>query len=372
MASGRERLRLVTPPPAATTATPDPDGVLAHPAGRARTGVPVPAARPDRRRVLLVGDGTRDLPAREGRSVVGHLGDRSSDPVVVDLRRDAPRLVTLGRPEDAVEVARATRAGTVVLSADDLGPARTNDLVHRLSRDGRHVEVLTAVHGVDRHRLRAAAGQGGAVLAVHPVGRFTWREGVKRATDVVLASLLLVLCAPVLAAAALAVRVADGPDVLFRQQRVGRDGTVFTLFKLRTMVTDAEQRLEDLLRHNEAAGPMFKMRDDPRVTRVGKVLRSTSLDELPQLVNVLRGEMSLVGPRPALPREVAQWDDGLRERLRVRPGITGPWQVHGRFTASLDEYERLDVGYVDNWTLWGDLRLLVLTVPAVLGRHGAA
>lgn len=372
MVSGRERLRLVAPPPAAPAGSVDVGRVPEHPAGSARTGVATRPTRADRRRVLLVGDTARDLPARHGRTVVGHLGDRCADPVVVDLRRDAPRLVTLGRPEDAVEVARATRAGTVVLSADDLGPARTDDLVRRLSRDGRHVEVLTAVRGVGRHRLRTTSGQAGAVVAVAPVGRYTWREGAKRATDVLLASVLLVLCAPVLAAAALAVRAVDGPGVVFRQRRVGRDGTVFTLLKLRTMVTDAEQQLGDLLRHNEAAGPMFKMRDDPRVTRVGRVLRSTSLDELPQLVNVLRGEMSLVGPRPALPREVAQWDDGLRERLRVRPGLTGPWQVHGRFTASLEEYERLDVGYVDNWTLLGDLQLLVLTVPAVLGRHGAA
>jgi len=160
--------------------------------------------------------------------------------------------------------------------------------------------------------------------------------------------------------------------VLFRQVRIGRDGQMFTVLKFRTMVCDAEQQLDKLMRHNEAAGPMFKMRDDPRVTKVGRILRGTSIDELPQLVNVLRGDMSLVGPRPALPREVAQWDERLLERLRVRPGITGPWQVHGRFTASLDDYERLDVGYVDNWTLLGDLRLLLLTVPAVLGGDGAA
>ena len=138
---------------------------------------------------------------------------------------------------------------------------------------------------------------------------------------------------------------------MFRQVRVGRDGQRFTIYKVRTMVTDAEERLGGLLRHNEASGPMFKMRQDPRVTQVGRFLRDTSVDELPQLWNVIRGDMSLVGPRPALPREAAQWDDPLRERLRVRPGITGPWQVHGRFTASLDDYERLDVDYGDNWTI---------------------
>jgi exopolysaccharide biosynthesis polyprenyl glycosylphosphotransferase len=291
---------------------------------------------------------------------------------VVDLRVGAPRLATLGTVDDTVEVARATEAGTVVLSASDLGPARTAELVHALGRDGRRVEVVTGVDGVDQHRLRARRSRSGAVLAVAPVSRYTWREPVKRAVDVVLSSLLLVLCAPVLGAAALAVRMADGPGVLFQQVRVGRDGQRFTIYKLRTMVPDAEERLGGLLRHNEASGPMFKMRQDPRVTQVGRFLRDTSVDELPQLWNVIRGDMSLVGPRPALPREAAQWDDPLRERLRVRPGITGPWQVHGRFTASLDDYERLDVGYVDNWTLLGDLRILLRTLPAVLARSGAA
>jgi len=368
MASGRVRMRLVAPPPAGTDA-----GVLQHPAGSAR--VEPPPRRPtraERQRLLLVGDAALDLATRPDRTVVGHVGNRAADPVVVDLRRGAERLATLGTVEDTVKVARTTRAGTVVVSAADLGPDRTAELVHALGRDGRHVEVLTGVHGVDPHRLTAGTGPAGAVLTVAPVGRFTWREPVKRTTDVVLATLLLMICAPLLGLAVLAVRVADGPGVLFRQRRVGRDGTTFTVLKLRTMVHDAEDQLDGLLRHNEAAGPMFKMRDDPRVTRLGRVLRATSVDELPQLVNVLRGEMSLVGPRPALPREVAQWDDGLRERLRVRPGLTGPWQVHGRFTASLEEYERLDVGYVDNWTLLGDLQLLVRTVPAVLGRHGAA
>ena len=368
MASGRVRMRLVAPPPAGTAT-----GVLVHPAGSARVGPPPRrTTRADRQRLLLVGDGALDAHPRPDCTVVGHLTDHDRDPVVVDLRAGARRLATLGTVDDAVDVARATRAGTVVLSAADLGPDRTAELVHALGRDGRHVEVVTGVHGIGTHRLRAGRSQSGAVLTVAPVGRYTWREPVKRVGDVVLASLLLVLCAPLLGVAAVAVRLADGPGVLFRQVRVGRDGESFRVLKLRTMVDDAEQQLAGLLRHNEAAGPMFKMRDDPRVTRVGRVLRATSVDELPQLVNVLRGEMSLVGPRPALPREVAQWDDRLRERLRVRPGITGPWQVHGRFTASLDDYERLDVGYVDNWTLLGDLRLLLLTVPAVLGGDGAA
>jgi len=165
--------------------------------------------------------------------------------------------------------------------------------------------------------------------------------------------------------------VTSGRGVLFHQTRVGRNGQPFTVYKLRTMVTNAEDLLPDLLEQNEAAGPMFKMVDDPRVTRVGAFLRKTSMDELPQLLNVIRGDMSLVGPRPAMPHEALQWNDDLRERLRVQPGITGNWQVNGRFTASIEDYQRLDLYYVDNWSLVTDLVILLKTIPAVLQRNGA-
>jgi lipopolysaccharide/colanic/teichoic acid biosynthesis glycosyltransferase len=137
------------------------------------------------------------------------------------------------------------------------------------------------------------------------------------------------------------------------------------------MVVNAEAMLPDLLPQNEASGPLFKVRDDPRITPVGRWLRRLSLDELPQLINVLRGEMSLVGPRPALPHEVGAWTDELRNRLRVRPGITGMWQVSGRSTATFEDYVRLDLFYVDNWSFVTDLSVLARTVPAVLSRRGS-
>ena len=130
--------------------------------------------------------------------------------------------------------------------------------------------------------------------------------------------------------------------------------------------------LSSLMDRNEASGPMFKMTDDPRVTKVGAFLRKTSIDELPQLFNVVTGKMSLVGPRPALPHEAVQWNDDLKERLRVKPGITGNWQVNGRFTASIEDYQRLDMYYVDNWSIVTDLVILAKTLPAVLKRKGAA
>ena len=159
--------------------------------------------------------------------------------------------------------------------------------------------------------------------------------------------------------------------MVFKQERIGRNGRRFKVLKLRTMVVDAEARLAAIAHLNEADGPLFKVKDDPRITRVGRFLRKTSLDELPQLVNVMRNEMSMVGPRPALPREVLEWDEELRNRLRVRPGITGMWQVNGRSDTSFEDYQRLDLYYVDNWSLVTDLLIVLKTVPAVLFSRGA-
>jgi exopolysaccharide biosynthesis polyprenyl glycosylphosphotransferase len=193
----------------------------------------------------------------------------------------------------------------------------------------------------------------------------------KRLFDVVTAAAGLVVASPLIALSALAVKLEDRGPVLYRQTRVGKDGVDFELLKLRTMVVDAEAKLDSIAHLNEADGPLFKVKNDPRITRVGRFLRKTSLDELPQLVNVLKNEMSMVGPRPALPREVLEWDEELRNRLRVRPGITGMWQVNGRSDTTFEDYQRLDLYYVDNWSLVTDLLIVLKTVPAVLMSRGA-
>jgi lipopolysaccharide/colanic/teichoic acid biosynthesis glycosyltransferase len=159
--------------------------------------------------------------------------------------------------------------------------------------------------------------------------------------------------------------------VLFKQTRVGRNSQPFPVLKLRTMVVDAEAKLAELHDLNEADGPLFKMAEDPRITRTGRFLRKMSIDEIPQLWNVLRGEMSLVGPRPALPHETEEWDALLTQRLRVKPGITGMWQVNGRSNASFEDYTRLDLYYVDNWSLTTDIAILMKTIPVVMFRQGA-
>jgi exopolysaccharide biosynthesis polyprenyl glycosylphosphotransferase len=194
---------------------------------------------------------------------------------------------------------------------------------------------------------------------------------IKSVFDRVAAGLALTLLAPLFAVIAVAIRVHDGEAVFFKQTRVGRDGRVFRLFKFRTMVVGAEQLRAELEALNEGAGVLFKMRRDPRVTKVGAWLRRWSLDELPQLFNVLIGDMSLVGPRPALPQEAARYEDHMRRRLVVKPGITGLWQVSGRSDLSWDDAFRLDLRYVENWSFALDLQVLWKTWSAVVQGSGA-
>jgi exopolysaccharide biosynthesis polyprenyl glycosylphosphotransferase len=283
-----------------------------------------------------------------------------------------PGVPVLGNPSDAVDLLRHRRGASVIVAAGALHHEDTNRLVRQLLENGLHVELSPSLRDIAAQRL-----------VVHPVGRFPlvylepvqrhgWRAVAKRAFDIVGGAIVLVVTAPILAAAAIAIKLDTPGPVLFRQTRVGQGNKNVRILKLRTMVVDAEDRLIDLIDLNEADGPLFKLRDDPRVTRVGGFLRRTSIDELPQLWNVLKGQMSLVGPRPALPNEIAGWDEQLRQRLRVKPGVTGMWQVNGRSEASFDDYSRLDLYYVDNWSLLCDLAILCKTVPVVLARRGAA
>lgn len=193
----------------------------------------------------------------------------------------------------------------------------------------------------------------------------------KRLFDLFVAGLLLLIASPLMAAVALLVKLDSPGPVLFRQERVGIEGKHFFMLKFRSMITDAEARLAELVKNNEGSGPLFKMKNDPRVTRVGRFLRRFSLDELPQLINVLSGSMSLVGPRPPLPREVEAYESDVRRRLLVKPGLTGLWQVSGRSNLSWQDSVRLDLYYVENWSLAGDLVIILRTVRAVFRSTGA-
>jgi exopolysaccharide biosynthesis polyprenyl glycosylphosphotransferase len=195
---------------------------------------------------------------------------------------------------------------------------------------------------------------------------------VKRVVDVGLALLLGIVCLPLAALLAVLIKLSSHGPVLFRQVRCGLSGRPFTFYKLRTMTEDAEERLPEVAHLNEHEGPVFKSSHDPRVTRFGRLLRRFSLDEIPQLWNVLKGEMSLVGPRPPLPDEVARYEKWQRRRLSMKPGLTGLWQVSGRSDLpSFDQWMELDLAYIDNWSLTLDAKILLRTIPTVLGGKGA-
>ncbi len=193
----------------------------------------------------------------------------------------------------------------------------------------------------------------------------------KRSIDLVVASALLIALSPVIALCALAIVIVSPGSPFFSQERVAKDGRRFKMFKLRTMVHGAHHYHEEMRAYNEVGGPVLKIRNDPRLHPIGKFLRRTSIDELPNLVNVLRGEMSIVGPRPPLPQEVAHYDRVALRRLTVKPGITCLWQISGRSNVSFDQWMRLDNLYIDTWSPLGDLAIIARTIPAVLSGDGA-
>ncbi len=194
---------------------------------------------------------------------------------------------------------------------------------------------------------------------------------LKGIEDQVLGLIALLLSLPVLLITAIAIKLDSRGPVFFKQRRLGKDGKSFNVYKFRSMINGADQMMDEVRQLNEAEGPLFKIKDDPRITRVGRWIRRLSIDELPQILNVIRGEMSLVGPRPPLPEEVDEYRQWQKQRLRAKPGITGLWQVSGRSNIPYDEMLKFDLYYIENWSLWLDIKIILRTVTAVLGGHGA-
>jgi exopolysaccharide biosynthesis polyprenyl glycosylphosphotransferase len=258
-----------------------------------------------------------------------------------------------------------------VLACPEMSGIRLRELAWELEETGTDLCVAPALIDVAGPRTTIRPVAGLPLLQLDHPELAGGKQVIKAAFDKVAAGLALVVLAPLFVVVALAIRLDDQGSVFFMQTRVGRDGQTFRLFKFRTMVVDAEQRKLELEALNEGAGVLFKMRKDPRVTKIGAGLRRWSLDELPQLINVVIGDMSLVGPRPALPREVARYGDHMRRRLVVKPGITGLWQVSGRSGLSWEEAFRLDLRYVDNWSIMLDLQILWKTFSAVMHGSGA-
>jgi exopolysaccharide biosynthesis polyprenyl glycosylphosphotransferase len=301
---------------------------------------------------------------RTSYDVQGFVMDRLDEKVPVIVSQ-----LALGSIDHLAHVAKKADTDLVVVCLGAIDAERFAPLVRQLNFLGVEVALSTGLSNVAFRRVSLGHVSGRPLVRVTPAPLGGWHLATKRALDIVGATLLLVLSSPLMLAATIAIRIEDGGRALFRQRRVGKAGQPFTIYKFRTMVNEAEELQIDLT--NDLEGPVFKMREDPRITRVGRVLRKTSMDELPQIINILRGDMSLVGPRPLPIHEVEAAPTSFPDRHAVKPGLTGRGQVSGRSNTGFAELDELDRWYVDNWSLGQDLEILARTVPAVLLARGA-
>jgi exopolysaccharide biosynthesis polyprenyl glycosylphosphotransferase len=278
----------------------------------------------------------------------------------------------LGTTDRVGELVKRHRVDEVIIAPEGRWESTTSEVVARCREHV--VEFRLVPNLVQFSQDRASLGEiaGIPLIGISDASIRGWNALIKRIADIIVSATVLIFAAiPMLLIAFVIRRDSPGP-VLFRQIRVGKDGKPFTMLKFRCMVEDAELLREALVEASGAADArLFKMRDDPRLTRVGRGLRRMSLDELPQFINVLRGDMSLVGPRPSLAEEVMGYEDWHLQRLLVKPGLTGLWQINGRSTLTFDEMVRLDLYYAENWSVWLDMKIWLRTIPAVLEGRGA-
>nr|HID14458.1 undecaprenyl-phosphate glucose phosphotransferase [Anaerolineae bacterium] len=325
-------------------------------------------------RVIIVGAGEvgrtvmRTIVARPelGYQIVGFIDDNPAKGST-----DIGRFKALGPLNNLPRLIEEEAVDEVIITLPWMYHRKIMSIVRECERRQVSARIVPDLFQMSLSQVDVDDLGGVPLIGVREVGFGRGALLVKRVIDVIGATIVLVLGAPLLALIALAIRLDSSGPIVFRQTRVGAGGKTFEMYKFRSMRKGAEEELERLRELNEADGPIFKIRDDPRLTRVGKLLRRFSLDELPQLWNVLRGEMSLVGPRPPLPVEVSRYMEWHKRRLEVRPGMTGLWQVSGRSLLSFDEMALLDIYYIENWSLWLDFKILLRTIPRVLFGDGA-
>jgi exopolysaccharide biosynthesis polyprenyl glycosylphosphotransferase len=293
--------------------------------------------------------------------VVGYV-DNGTD---LGEHTDFPHLGSIAKLEQLVH---AYAIDEMIIALPANRREQVSRMIDRGFRRPVKIKLVPELSDLLPHRFEVERMGGRSYIGFTPVAPVSW---LKRAVDFALSGIAVLALAPIFIAVAIAIRLDSPGPIFYRQERVGKDGSRFRMIKFRSMRQNADRLLEELRQKNEATGPLFKMRDDPRVTRVGRILRRLSLDELPQLFNVLRGEMSLVGPRPPIPSEVAKYEEWQFGRLRAVPGITGLWQVSGRSDVPFHDMVRLDLHYIRNWSLALDLAILLRTIPAVLTSRGA-
>jgi exopolysaccharide biosynthesis polyprenyl glycosylphosphotransferase len=321
--------------------------------------------------VLIVGSGliaariAARMAAAPDIDVVGCVDDNLKG--VPDLRADAS---LLGGLADLPRLVAEHNVDRLVVA---FSPVTESEVAARLRSMADQVQICVVPRMFDLLTVRSHVDElaGLPVIDVAPPSLGPADRFAKRTLDIIVATAGLILLSPVFVAIAIAIKVSSPGPVLFGQQRIGRNGKPFRIYKFRTMAMDAERQREELAAANEVDGPIFKIQKDPRITRVGAILRPTSLDELPQFINVLSGKMSLVGPRPFVTAESNEIGGWAARRFDVRPGVTGLWQVSGRNDLPFDELQRLDYSYVASWSLWWDLRILWHTPASVARRNGA-
>ena len=323
-----------------------------------------------RRRALLVGSG------KHIEAVAHALAGRSHTPVdlvgYISLKpRPQNGLRSLGQLGELPEVLARERVQEVIIADPDFPHEKAVELVDQCHQRGVSVHIAPSTMEILFKRAEFVPGESVPLFTLRPPVFEGIDYAVKRTFDLVLSSALLVLLSPVLVAIAAAIKLSSRGPVIYRSSRPGMAGRPFRCFKFRTMRVHADQVQADLEPLNEASGALFKIRHDPRLTRVGRLLRRFSLDELPQLVNVIRGEMSLVGPRPLPTRDFERLEEWHKKRYLVLPGITGLWQISGRSELDFDDLVRLDFLYLERWSVFLDLSILLKTIPAVLSRRGA-
>jgi exopolysaccharide biosynthesis polyprenyl glycosylphosphotransferase len=325
-------------------------------------------------RVLIIGAGEvgrtvmRNLIAQPelGYRVVGFLDDNPAKSAT-----DIGPIRALGPLENLPQAVMENAIDQVIITLPWQYHRRTVRLVTEAEHAGVRARVVPDLFQLSLGGVDVEAINGIPLISVKQTALTGANAAIKRAVDLLISGVGVVITAPLWLLVALAIKLDSPGPILFRQERAGRHGKPFTVYKFRSMHVNAEALLEKLRGQNEASGPLFKVRDDPRRTRVGRFIRKTSIDELPQVINVLRGEMSWVGPRPAILSEVAQYQDWHRKRLEVLPGMTGLWQVSGRSDLTFDEMVMLDIYYAENWSLGLDLRIMLRTIPVALFGDGA-
>jgi exopolysaccharide biosynthesis polyprenyl glycosylphosphotransferase len=322
-----------------------------------------------RRRAVLVGEG--DELARLHRSLGSARAGIGYSFLGAVSRGGVAGLRQLGAPEDLAEVLQREQPDELVIAEAELDERTMLDVVETAHRFGVRVRIAPTTAELLVQRAEYVPGQGAPLFELRPPVLTGADWALKRAFDIAVSVLVALVGLPLWLLVALAIKLDSRGPIFYLDRRVGVGEGEFAMMKFRTMVAGADSLQPELEQRNEAEGALFKIRDDPRVTRVGAVLRRLSLDELPQVINVLRGEMSLVGPRPLPLRDHRMLEDWHRQRYNVLPGITGLWQISGRSNLSFDDLVRLDFYYLENWSIWLDVAILVKTVPAVLGRRGA-